>query len=341
MIWVKKHKGIFFCALTVVLFVLCKFVPIVAWAYHHSLFALWRWIWDYTLAQIPIAFFPIAILLLIFSIWKWRKVWMDLIAIWVALFFWLWGFHYALPPHIPLSSPYSTIQTEALYKATLMAADSTSYYLQNAQGALFQMPLAAHYLQREALESELKNRGIHPFGKPVVRSSGESDLLRKIGIGGIYMPYASEGYFDGTFLPDRQVFVLHHELSHAYGVTDEGECDYMAFCALRKGNQRDSLADVVVRYAAWLEMYLSLRGELLAHFPEAKARIDAYEEPLLAAKMDALRQNAKDHPTWFPDAAVQMNNAYLQTMGVEGGVKSYDRMVSLYMQENWESFSSN
>lgn len=340
MIWAKKHKGIVFFVFTIVLFALCKLIPRLAEIYHQTFFALWRIAWDYTLAHLPFAFFPVAVLLLLFTLWKWRQQWLDILSIWAASFFWLWGFHYALPVRIPVNPMFETLDPERLYKAVLLANDSTQCYLQEANDALSKCPTDPNYVQREQLEVELISRGLSIHGKPVVKSSGEFDLLRKIGIGGIYMPYASEGYFDGSFLPERQVFVMHHEMCHAYGIADEGECDFIAFCALRKGDPLNPLANAVVRYAAWLELYISLRSELLSHYPEAKSRIDSFQNPLLAAKMEELRQNATQHEAWIPGAASQVNHGYLNALGVRGGIKSYDRLITLFMQENWHFFET-
>jgi hypothetical protein len=340
MIWAKKHKGIVFLAITILLFLLYKLVPELANIYHYTFFALWRIVWDSTLANIPFILFPFTLVLLAFTLWKWRKQWVNVISIWIASFFWLWGFHYALPPLFPLDEKQKEVSPEVLYKATCMAADSTNFYLQDACEALKYTSLTKHHLQKEAVEMQLTKTGLKPFGEPNVRSTMDFDVLRKIGIGGIYMPYALEGYFDGTFLPERQVFVMHHELCHAYGVTDEGECDYLAFCALQNADKANSMSYKVAKYVSWLELYISLRSELLMHFPDAKSRIDGYQEPLLAAKMEELRADAKAHLPWFPGAAENMNHGYLSAMGVQGGIKSYDRLVTLYIQENWQLFET-
>jgi len=56
--------------------------------------------------------------------------------------------------------------------------------------------------------------------------------MRKVGVAGIYMPFTGESYCDGTFPEVVKVFIKAHEMSHGYGVADEGEADYFAYKAL-------------------------------------------------------------------------------------------------------------
>ncbi len=174
-------------------------------------------------------------------------------------------------------------------------------------------------------------RVLTPLGYPNlksvrVRRIKPDGTLRRLGIAGIYNPFTGEANVDDLYGAVSATFTTAHELAHAFGVTGEGDANFVAFLALR------GMDDPMGRYAAYYTLWRHT----------AKTVNDSYGEEDLAAiasvipeglRIDrqATAARVRGHAPYFPEVSEAVNDSYLKIQGVEAGVADYDRFVSLYL----------
>lgn len=147
-------------------------------------------------------------------------------------------------------------------------------------------------------------------------------LLLMNGTSGICSPLTLEPHVDGG-LPDTAFIMTGaHELGHIAGICGEAEATLIGYVA---GLRAD---DPYARYASALAIYRSLAAQLgrerqqaaMARLPE-----EAREDLRLAA--EAGRKYRID---WLQKASWRTYDKYLQSRGIEDGVKNYGRGVTLF-----------
>ncbi|WP_339903516.1 DUF3810 family protein, partial [uncultured Cyclobacterium sp.] len=83
-------------------------------------------------------------------------------------------------------------------------------------------------LIRDEMKSMLREWEHGGKGSPVVKQFYPEGTLRRLGIFGIYFPFTGEAYLDPSLHPLEKSFTMAHELAHGFGITDEGEANFMA-----------------------------------------------------------------------------------------------------------------
>jgi hypothetical protein len=192
-------------------------------------------------------------------------------------------------------------------------------------------------LNIEEYETELREMLVvtmHEFGW---KTSGEvrcrvvspSGWMRKLGIAGIYWPYSAEGHIDDSFLFSTKLFSMIHEMSHGYGVTDEGEANFIALKTLL--DQEDAF----FRISGELGLLRDALGKL-KHINEQLYLIRREAlDPKSTLLLDELNANSSQYPPFFPGLATFLNDIYLKMQGVEAGIESYNQylwMASKYVK---------
>ena len=147
-----------------------------------------------------------------------------------------------------------------------------------------------------------------------------------MGIAGFYFPFHQEGYASSTYLPATVSFIRAHEMSHGYGITHEGEADFVAYLAL-SGSQ-----DVSIQYAGELELLRNIRGRLKSESPEDYQKLKELTEPGVLEDLRAIYRNGLGYQEYVPGVQEKFNDLYLKLMGVKEGVDSYETMVEMVFQ---------
>lgn len=161
------------------------------------------------------------------------------------------------------------------------------------------------------------------YGKP--KAVLASPLMNYTGITGIYSPFTGEPNINIAVPPITIPSTTCHEMAHQRGYGFESECNFIAYIT--------SMAnpDLDFKYSAYI-MAISYTSNALAQ---------ADRDLLLSinANMSDKIYNDLVHINAFWDsyegdvkeAASQVNNAYLQSNGVESGTQSYGEMVNLLL----------
>jgi hypothetical protein len=297
----------------------------VEWLFLRSLFQVWRVLYDYTFGLLPI---PSGVWLLMLGFWLVYRTWkrksrslMGLVKVilWIFnAFFWLWGFLYFMPPACPEAQYHWT--NEEMYQWLMeVQADLET-------NMIAKEPVVEEFEIRERLENFLEERNWPTTGRVRARAWHEGGLSRYLGVSGIYLPWCMEGHLSVTLPAEVLPFVRAHEMSHGYGIAQEGEADYHAYKALT--TKMNSNSDQVCRWIGQYELWCTLRRILLQMDPEAFKKSDELCSQTLAERHQLVKANYAKYSGQLADFGAKSNAVYLQAMGMNDGLANYDRWVT-------------
>lgn len=152
-----------------------------------------------------------------------------------------------------------------------------------------------------------------------IKQISKSGWLRRVGISGIYFPFTLQGHLDASYTRHQLIFTCAHELSHAHGITDEGEANLIAYLCLINSNNDE------FKFAA--------EFTLLRYIAKDSAQLLSLPSPL-ANDYSLLQKNRELFPPFFPQLSNASNNFYLKIMGVEEGIQSYNQFPLLLQGYN-------
>jgi hypothetical protein len=158
-------------------------------------------------------------------------------------------------------------------------------------------------------------------------------VLSMLGISGIYFPFTGEAIVNSIstdpFLPS----VMAHEMAHRLGFAAEDEANFIAYLACMASDQPifrysgalmaytycyNAITDPVYKHSLWTQ-----------HFVESEVSME---------DVRANREVWARHDGFLRGVSESVNDAYLQSMGQEDGVRSYGRVVdlliALYLETN-------
>ena len=145
--------------------------------------------------------------------------------------------------------------------------------------------------------------------------------LLRFGTAGVYSPWTADPHVDGGLHPLQLPFTALHELAHAQGITDEGDCNLLAYLAGRRS------ADPYVRYSAELTYFRYLRAALSRRDRVSYASVVALVSPAVAADLAAIAVAMDRFREIAPAARDFIYDRYLKTQGVSEGLASYGRII--------------
>lgn len=117
-------------------------------------------------------------------------------------------------------------------------------------------------LVRANIADNLDMMGLNFTGRPRTKLFPPPGIMRKMGILGIYFPYTGESYIDPTLHALEQPFTVAHEMAHSYGVTDEGEANFIAWVICTNSD------DPLLRYSGQLRLLMYQNRDYYRMAPE-------------------------------------------------------------------------
>ena len=251
----------------------------------------------------------------------------------VGLFFWLWGFNYyriKIEDQLQLSQlqpDKEIVYQEVERMLSQLEADRRAVSPSDSiPFSIHQLPAQMEGSIRKELEIILSHMQFPVSGRVRVRRIFPKGALMGMGATGIYIPFVGEGHFDAALLPVQHPSVLAHEMSHGYGFTDEGVCNFLALLACERA------AEPLIRYSGGLMYFRYLVHDLFLMDPAHYRLMMANLPPGIATDLDAIKQNRQQYPSWFPSFSRKVYNRYLKSQGIKEGLQSYNRVVGLYLE---------
>jgi len=324
---------------------------IIEQVYSRGAFLGIRKVLDILLGWLPFSWLYLMVPTLIFGIgWgvtryvrKWNNRSLQqriLIPIWtilsfvlgtVGLFLFIWGFNYGrvqledqigIKPE-PLHQDTlwqelekATVQLKAL-RAALPVTDTTAYLDASHLPEDYEKHL------RDLVEKTLTQLGYPDVGSPAMRHLWPKGILLRISTAGFYLPFTGECNADLGLHPLQKPFIVAHEYAHAYAITDEGSCNFIAYLACQQSEYP------AIRYMGYLSYWRYLASSSLSIFPK---RYQSFRKTLpkgIQADLNIVNETMALYPDILPRFRDATYDAYLKVQGVQEGLKSYSRIVML------------
>ncbi|MCB0851358.1 MAG: DUF3810 domain-containing protein [Bacteroidetes bacterium] len=314
--------------------------------YSRGLFAVLRYVWDYTLGWSPIPLIYFAFPLLLFFLIRWGIIvrkkrgprsWRNRIAGSllnilafasgaIVFFFFLWGFNYNRVPvdeKLNLRAPKLTAEIiESEFEVSLQEMlEARRKITSDDRKADIVFEDLDNQL-RPAVIQALKENGYPAPGRVRARVLAPNGLLMQLGASGIYIPFVFEGHVDGGLHPLTYPYTLAHEMAHGYGFGDEGTCNFWAYLACKK------ITEPKIRYAAMLDYWREVAVLYRRIEPEIYQEIRADLPKGLLQDIEAINESIKKYPGFFPEFSDQVYDSYLKNQGVTEGMASYGKVVA-------------
>jgi hypothetical protein len=180
---------------------------------------------------------------------------------------------------------------------------------------------------RKELEELISTYGYNINGKVRVKGLIEGVLLR-FRTSGIYIPYVLEGHLDKGLHPLQWPFTMAHEMAHGYGVTDERECNFLAFVITTNISQKE------VQYSGYVAYWRYLMGALKKVDREKFTQLYNEMDPLFLKDLQSIYAYVDRFPEWLPYARDKIYDNYLKAHGVNDGIISYGKMIEMIAAYN-------
>jgi hypothetical protein len=344
-LFVKKYRWFALGLIALLVRAIFEWQPVLAEnMYGRVMYPFLRLVLDNTLGYLPFPIFYILLLSLVLSAYfrykRSKKVIStsiilrraaNILGLVVFWFYVLWGFNYKRPTlseRIGISAEDSI----DIVKAAAIWSEKCSVLRQNSASESIENILKSKDYEndlRHSLSLSLNKLGMNTPGKARCREVSKHGLLRRIGISGIFFPFSCESYVDASQTGLTKVFAMTHEMSHGFGITDEGEANFCAWLAMTQN------PDSIYQYLGYLELLRYGLYDLRYSHPEEYEKVKADLAPQVLKDFEIIKENSQKYPLLFPGLAMAANDAYLKAQGVEQGVASYDSFVTLAY--NWSS----
>ena len=259
-------------------------------------------------------------------------------------FYVLWGWNYARPPveerlHLPPAAEETDVAFVASLSQDFLEQANASYraiHGNDDAGAPTQLP--EHWSEVDEFVEEgwrelAKNPRIHSqFDRNLDARRGPGkrllagELLSHLGLSGFYFPFTGEANVNGGVPAVAMPQVLAHEKAHQRGFGPEDEANFLGFLAA--ASSRDPHA----QYSAFVFAHRQLLRVLLS--------LDrARGEDLMKLRLPGVQRDITDLNLYWrkyegraSEVSEKLNDAYLKSNRVEGGVASYGKSVELLLR---------
>lgn len=264
--------------------------------------------------------------------WYWLAKFLGFAGLLIGLFFWLWGFNYARIPlkdqlGLEVQALDSTILWQDL-RAETRLLDSLRTSLTGADTNAINdtrfWPPHAEDTIRAALTTFLSSAHFPVTGRVRARFIYPEGTLFKFGASGIYWPFIGEGNLEAGMHPLRKLPAMAHEMSHGYGFSDEGVCNFLAFLACTQQS------NPYIAYCARLDYWNTLAGACLDTDPQRYDRSFRPHIPKgIVADLHAIRDQNRKFKELAPAIRYQVYDSYLKAQGISSGMLNYDEVLML------------
>lgn len=249
-----------------------------------------------------------------------------------AIFFFqlLWGFNYGrIPLEKQLALEVKPLTADDLRAELDWAINGMLTYRQRVADTLGsaiptdEMPLNIEDTMRDRIVNTLSSLGYPTSSKVRGRLLSPQGILLRISTAGVYIPYTGEGHIDAGLHHLQLPFVLAHEMSHAYGIGGEGDCNFLAFLACINAD------DPYLKYVGYLYYFRYVAPDYRAYRPEEYKIIWSELPEGIKNDLRAIREQMAKFPDILPAVRDAAYNTYLKAQGIEDGIKNYDRVTML------------
>ena len=357
----KRHRGwiLIYFVFGIHLLALSGFERPIYEVYQKFIFTPLRWVYDFTLGWSPIPMIYIALGFLIWmlirfirkriaknkdgNVWKIKTTFflhlMKFVLTVLALFYFLWGFnYYRLPLNEELGWSTEDVDSTELIKEFEKITQEVQEVRLNLKEDTSALKLQPNVTSMEnkiriAQVNVLSSFKLPYPGRVRVRALRPKGVLLVFSTAGIYMPFVMEGHFDTGLNEIQWPFTLAHEMAHGYGITNEGECNFIGLLTCLHSD------DTFIKYSGLLSYWRYLFYEVkLCDSTLAQNSFNSLDAGV-RADIEIIRKDAARYPDILPYMRERIYDYYLKMHGVDSGIESYNEVVQLMVQ--WRKVSEN
>jgi hypothetical protein len=259
-------------------------------------------------------------------------------------FYILWGWNYSRPPveerlHLPAAATETDAEFVASLSTEFLERANAAYreiHGSDDAGAPTTLPTQWSVVDqsveegwRELAANPRLATGFDPHldarrgrGKRLV--AGE--LLSYLGLSGFYFPFTGEANVNGGIPAVAMPQVLAHEKAHQRGIGPEDEANFLGFLAA--ASSRDAYA----RYSACVFAHRQLLRVLLSLDRDRSEQVMKRRLPGVQRDITDLNAYWRKYEGRASEVSEKLNDAYLKSNRVEGGVASYGKSVELLLR---------
>lgn len=258
-----------------------------------------------------------------------RMIFLSFIWI-IILFYWFWGFHYgrqSMQEYLRIdlknikigrlvSEADQVLQRLVALREELQVGDTLSLAMSNIEATQDAAIL-------EAAKALFINLDLPIYGKRLVKDFVPSGFLLRLGTLGFYNPWTGECYVEKDLHPLQKVFVKAHEWTHAQGITDEGDANFLAFLICYYAE------DPYLRYAGHLEYFRYILADIRKSDRSLYLEIKENLPKGISIDISEIKESLQKYPEWMPAIRDVLYDSYLKANGVTEGLDSYHRIVRM------------
>jgi hypothetical protein len=245
------------------------------------------------------------------------------LAVLYSLFYLLWGYNYFRPALGTRIGWEKSKSDEIAFRSIL----DTIIIHTNSSRISVSDYLLIDDLVEESYRKNGKEFGIgYPNGSRRPKTMIFSSFFAKAGVNGYFGPFFNEIHLNRKVLQSEYPFVLAHEKAHQFGIANESEANFTAYAICTGSDDRR------LQYSGYLYMLVYFLSDAvhLEDYPDYIRKIDKQVILDLQYRKKYYRELQKEK---IKKAQSAINNAYLKSNHISGGIKNYNQVVSLVI--NW------
>jgi len=253
----------------------------------------------------------------------------NFVGLLMFLFLVLWGLNYQ---RIPLYQHLNLQPVPLTVKELLEELNSTEQILIHLRSDITKDTAAIEEIGpytvlennvRAEVQKTLHHLGYQVKGNPRTKEFFPAGFLRKMGILGIYFPFTGESYIDPTLHPLEKPFTIAHEMAHSYGITDEGEANFVGWVICSNSEDR------LLQYAGQLQLFRYQLNNLFKIEQESYHKILVNLNIGIRNDILSIKRKAEEIKPISLAITRKSNDIFLKTQGVKAGIESYAQLPML------------
>ncbi len=248
----------------------------------------------------------------------------------VILFYWLWGFHYKMSPMQDyLNLEIIKLKENKLKEELNNTLDAMLYLRQEnsiGDSLSFHQILPINedddqlYIAAENLFYELR---LKVYSKPGLKKFKPKGALLRLKTLGFYNPFTGECNIESDLHPIQSYFIKAHEWTHAQGITDEGDANFLAYLI----TTQSQVPEIV--YSGYMEYFRYLLSDLRKMNPELYSATLEVLPYGVRQELLEIRASFQKYPDFMPKFRDKFYDSYLRVNGISEGMDSYNRIVMM------------
>jgi hypothetical protein len=176
------------------------------------------------------------------------------------------------------------------------------------------------YDAAEKLFYELR---LNVYGRPGLKKFRPKGTLLRLKTLGFYNPLTGECNIESDLHPIQTWFIKAHEWTHAQGITDEGDANFLAYLI----TTQSQIPEIV--YSGYMEYFRYLLSDLRKMNPELYSKTLEVLPFGVRQELLEIRASLQKYPDFMPKIRDRFYDSYLKINGISEGMDSYNRIVMM------------